>query len=281
MRFYHTFWTKPMSDDRIAATLVSFAASFAYAKRLGGEVVLHTDTAGAEILSAIPYDEVILDLDGIEDRITRYWAYGKLVATQNEPLESIHIDGDVFLTSQAIIPMLNETPDLLIQSEEDASWRFDQSYQMSQIAVGQANLPDGLHILHPSAYNCGFVKFSNAILKEKYLNAYFSIVDSSLNDPQFVSRCESFAGNRKGTVIPDLIAEQQVLHELAQGYQVKVLLEPPIDPSAERIGYIHLLGRAKIEHWEVVAEMLRDTNYALYEDIINSTTFRFYKQLMA
>ena len=280
MRFFHTFWSKPMSDDKIAPALVNFATSFAYAKRLGGEVVLHTDSRGAELLAAIPYDEVIIDLDGMEERIKRYWAYGKLVATQNEPLESIHIDGDVFLTSQALVPILESNCDLLVQSEEDATWRFDQSYQLSQHAIGQQNIPLGLHIHYPTAYNCGLVKFGNPILKERYLQAYFSIVDSSLADPKFTQRCETLATNRTGTIIPDLIAEQQVLHELAQGYNVRLILPPPVEPTAQRLGYIHLLGHAKYKWWEDVAKHLHNTDYALYADIMKSETFRLYKQLI-
>ena len=280
MRFFHTFWSKPMSDDKIAPALVNFATSFAYAKSLGGEVVLHTDSRGAELLSAIPYDEVIIDLDGIEERIKRFWAYGKLVATQNEPIESIHIDGDVFLTSQALVPLLEQNCDLLVQSEEDATWRFDQSYQLSQHAIGQQNIPLGLHLHYPTAYNCGLVKFGNPILKERYLQAYFAIVDSSLADPRFVERCEQLASNRTGAVIPDLIAEQQVLHELAQGYDVRILLPKPVDFNAHKVGYIHLLGHAKYKWWQEVAERLRETDATLYADIMKSETFRLYKQLI-
>lgn len=280
MRFFHSFWSKPMSDNHIAPSLVNYATSFAYAKQLGAEVVLHTDTRGAELLSAIPYDEVIIDLNDIEERITRFWAYGKLVATKNEPIESIHIDGDVFLTLQALVPALEQNCDLLVQSEEDASWRFDQSYQLSQYAISQYNLPEGLHIYHPNAYNCGLVRFNNPILKERYLNAYFDIVDYSLEDPMFIKRCDEHKGSQKGTVIPDLIAEQQVPHELAQGYDVKLLLPPPVNTHARKMGYIHLLGKAKYIWWQDVAAKLQEVSQVLYEDIMTSDTFRLYKQLL-
>ena len=97
LRIFHTLWTKPLKEERTPVTLLCYAISFHYAKQMGAEVVLHTDSLGAEMLSFLPYDEVYIDLDDIPDNITRFWAYGKLYATKQEPLGSVHIDGDVFL----------------------------------------------------------------------------------------------------------------------------------------------------------------------------------------
>ena len=72
LRIFHTLWTKPLKEERTPVTLLCYAISFHYAKQMGAEVVLHTDSLGAEMLSFIPYDEVYIDLDDIPDNITRF-----------------------------------------------------------------------------------------------------------------------------------------------------------------------------------------------------------------
>ena len=51
IRIFHTLWTKPLKEERTPVTLLCYAISFYYAKQMGAEVVLHTDSLGAEMLS--------------------------------------------------------------------------------------------------------------------------------------------------------------------------------------------------------------------------------------
>ncbi len=249
MRIFHTLWTKPLRADRIPVTLLCYAISFYYAKQLGAEVVLHTDDLGANLLEFIPYDEIYVDLNEIPDKITRFWAYGKLYATAHEPLGSVHIDGDVFLKHATLKNYFTGNSDLVVQSEEGDDWRTDYTYEMTQTALGTEPIPQHLNLYHDKAYNCGVVQLNNQELKRRYLAAYFRTVEMSLADKSYPVR-EAMIKNtfgQYGCIIPDIVAEQQFLHELAQLYTVKTILVGDVCADGIKKGYTHLCTAAKYE----------------------------------
>lgn len=269
IRIFHTLWTKPMREDRISVTLLCYAISFHYAKQLGAEVVLHTDSFGAELLSFIPYDEVYIDLDNIPQDITRFWAYGKLYATSREPLGSVHIDGDVFLKNPALIDYFKGDFDLVTQSEEGDEWRTDYTYELSQTALLIEDLPHNLHLFYDKSYNCGVVQFNNKSLKKIYLDTYFDTVKRSLEDAAYPGREKRIKERfgKYGSIIPDIIVEQQFLHELAQGYTTNTILNGDVCQDGIRKGYTHLCTAAKYEMQKELEQMLRELNPAILKQI--------------
>ena len=276
LRIFHTLWTKPLKEERTPVTLLCYAISFHYAKQMGAEVVLHADTLGAEMLSFIPYDEVIIDLDNIPNRITRFWAYGKLYATKREPLGSVHIDGDVFLKNPSLAEYFSANHDLLTQSEEGDDWRTDYTYELSQAAIGLEELPNGMNLFYPKSYNCGVVQINNAELKKKYLDTYFRTVELSLADSTYDDRStkiiERFGD--KGSIIPDIITEQQFLHEIAQEYTTDTILIGNIRTDAISKGYTHLCTAVKYEMQQDLERMLGELDQKLLNKIKDS---KFYK----
>lgn len=276
IRIFHTLWTKPLKEERIPITLICYAISFHYAKQMGAEVVLHTDSKGAEILSLIPYDEVIIDLDAIPDNISRFWAYGKLYATKQEPIGSVHIDGDVFLKNPSLLNCFMGNHDLLTQSEEGDDWRTDYTYELSQTAIGIDNLPNGVSLYYPHSYNCGVVQFNNAELKKVYLETYFATVELSLQDHTYDSRASMILEKYgdKGSIIPDIVPEQQFLHELSVGYSTQTILTGEIRTDAVTKGYTHLCTAAKYEMKKELETMLGDINAQLFNKVKQS---KFYK----
>ena len=276
IRIFHTLWTKPLKEERTPVTLLCYAISFHYAKQMGAEVALHTDTLGAEMLSFIPYDEVIIDLDNIPERITRFWAYGKLYATKQEPLGSVHIDGDVFLKNPSLAEYFCANHDLLTQSEEGDNWRTDYTYELSQAAIGIKDIPNGLDLFYPRSYNCGVVQFNNAELKKKYLDTYFKTVELSLSDPTYENRIAKIIDRfgDKGSIIPDIITEQQFLHEIAQEYITDTILTGDIRTDALSKGYTHLCTAAKYEMKQDIERMLGELDQKLLNKVKHS---KFYK----
>ena len=276
LRIFHTLWTKPLKEERTPVTLLCYAISFHYAKQMGAEVVLHTDTLGAKMLSFLPYDEVFIDLDSIPDRITRFWAYGKLYATKQEPLGSVHIDGDVFLKNPMLAEYFSADHDLLTQSEEGDDWRTDYTYELSQAAIGINDLPNGVSLFYPKSYNCGVVQINNAELKRKNLDTYFKAVELSLSDPTYEGRVKKIVDRfgDKGSIIPDIITEQQFLHEIAQDYKTQTILNGNIRMDALTKGYTHLCTAAKYEMKQDIERMLGELDQKLLNKVRDS---KFYK----
>ena len=276
IRIFHTLWTKPLKKERTPVTLLCYAISFHYAKQMGAEVVLHTDDLGAEMLSFLPYDEVIVDLNEIPENITRFWAYGKLYATKQEPLGSVHIDGDVFLKNPSLADYFISDHDLLTQSEEGDDWRTDYTYELSQSAIGIEDLPNGMNLYYPESFNCGVVQINNADLKKKYLDTYFKTVELSLADPTYEGRVKKIIDRfgDKGSIIPDIITEQQFLHEIARDYKTQTILNGNIRIDALTKGYTHLCTAAKYEMQQEVERMLGELDQQLLNKIKDS---KFYK----
>lgn len=269
MRIFHTLWTRPMKPERARVTKLLYALSYHYARQIGAQIVLHTDTAGRSLLRAIPYDEVYCDLDSIPDNIKRFWAYGKLYATNREPLGSVHIDGDVFLKSSSLCSLFDGSCDLVTQSVEGERWRMDYSYEITQAALSLENLPYGLELNYPLAYNCGVVQLNNGELKERYLRAYFDTVQRCIKDADFPRRIEFLNKKYKdyGYVIPDIVPEQQFLHQLAQGYRCREILEGDILTDARLKGYTHLCANIKWGMGEELSRLLYNVNRKLFDTL--------------
>ena len=97
MRFVHSYWTAPNSKNR-SIDIICSAYSVFKIHQLGQKIVLYTDDYGKELLKDIPYDEVYTILNGLDKKINPHiWSASKFISMQYEPLDSIHIDNDVFI----------------------------------------------------------------------------------------------------------------------------------------------------------------------------------------
>ena len=267
-----------MTREKVHVTQLSFASSFLFAKRLGAQVVLHTDRLGAMMLSDIPYDNVYVYLDDLPKGIAPFWAFGKLYATAREQLGSIHIDGDVFLKEQSLTSLFDGKYDLLVQNEEGEKWRIDNTYAYSQTAIGAENMTSGCHIGYPLSYNCGVTQFMNANLKKAYIDMYFATVDKVLHDPTYFQRADKILNDprRKGFICPDIVVEQQCLHEIATRMQanVKVVLDGDINECAERIGYCHLLSSNKYKMQDELNGLLKQLDPELHTKVTSNVVWK-------
>lgn len=278
MRFFHTLWTAPQTEDSVASNIVNFTTSAALVKRMGGELVLHTDDFGYEMLKHIPYDSIYVDLNDLDKNLANYfWAYGKLYATSLESIGSIHIDGDVFLKNPQLAQLFDQECDLLVQGTEDENSKQDDCYAYTQNVYRNYKLLNNMYVLWPCAYNCGIVKFNNEELKEKYLDLYFKTVNMLMKDQK---NLDKYIYNenikRNGKVILDLIAEQQFLHEIVtrEEYNCKrILNEREVNAQAERIGYCHLCGPEKLYQYEGVKNLLKAVDYPLYVEMMENPVF--------
>lgn len=96
------FSTKYCNKRQLKVHVYYFTLSAIYAKRSGFNIVLHTDNKGFKYLQHAPYDEIFVDLDIDISNRKEIFARAKFKAMENEPDDSIHIDGDVFLKKETI-----------------------------------------------------------------------------------------------------------------------------------------------------------------------------------
>jgi len=256
MRIAHSVWTKPMVGNRwnlgnvLKSNIWLFSLSVAYAKRLGLEIVLHTDTQGKDIFNFLPYDKVFLTLDKINHIHERFWAAGKIFAQEAEPLGSVHIDGDVFLKKSNVVKMLREKGyDLFVQMiEGDESQSclgscYAENLDFVRRGLGN-NKPVELNYNMEAALNCGLVAFHNAELKKKYIEGYKKMLETCSSSQSFVKRLIA-----DPNICPDLIMEQWFLFSVASFYGAKIKTIIPNwgfnTDYLNDIGFTHLIGKKK------------------------------------
>lgn len=260
MRIFQSFWTKPAIDQRwdqsgqLEANIWMYALSAVYAKRLGVTLVLYTDTLGQKLLGHLPYDRVYTTLNNIPSTIpTMIWAYGKFMALKEEPLGSIHIDGDVFLKKPEIIKEMNfKDYDLIIQNKEWTMVTYT-GYEETLARYGELDLKTFQK--YDTAYNCGTVGFNNPTLKNTYLDFYFKATDSISRNKALRAYME-----RDKYFCVDLPLEQHSLAIFAEKYRVKAVLkwfndeynvkngDGGVYKRAEELGYQHLIGKEKYNY---------------------------------
>lgn len=259
MRIFQSLWTKPALDKRwdqskqLEANIWLYSLSAVYAKKQNVTLILYTDTLGKKLLQHLPYDEIHTTLNKIPSNIpTMIWAYGKFMALKEEPLGSVHIDGDVFLKKPEVIKELDSNDyDVVVQNYEGATGIYTDT-ENKMIKYGVLNHGD-LDTQH--AFNCGVVGFNNAKLKNTYLDFYFKTtanVAKSRNLKSIMEKDKYFC--------VDLPLEQHSLAVLSKRYRVKSLLENGGDEwwgnltkeSAVKIGYQHLIGKEKYSFIERV-----------------------------
>jgi hypothetical protein len=254
LRLCHSFWTRPFAEGgkdggqdvpvrrRLASNVWLYALSAVFARLSGAEIVLHTDTAGKNLLGFIPYNRVYLTLDS-HDYDPRFWASGKITAQEAEPPGSIHIDGDVFIKSKNTVDTGRFAgSDLIVQSVESAGGSLYGAAIDGARDVLKTRDPGLFAIFDPgrwAAYNCGVVGFNNQRLKDDYTAGYKRLYELLRND-----------GPYQNVPCPDLALEQAWLHRIAARHDSNVycLIGPDNNSGdAKRIRFTHLIGQAKYD----------------------------------
>ena len=277
MRFVHSLWSSPSLNyrwnfDAETATLGNiwyYTLSAAYIQRLKEDIVLYTDTFGKECLDHIPYKNIysILDDNLPVDTCPIMWACSKFYALENEPLGSIHIDGDVFIKSSKCLDIINsESCDMFCQGEEDISFitckKTTELYEDNSNWISHLTFPEGANRHGKNAYNTGILAFYNEGLKKKFIDAYFFMFDQVLKVEFLLKKWEE---NRD--ICPDLVIEQRFIHDLSQGFNVRTLIDYyrlRIHEDACAIGFQHVLSKSKYNMIDKCKKALQKVDNNLY-----------------
>lgn len=269
MRFCHSVWSAPMEGNRwgiknqLYHNIWMFALSMALVKKAGHTVVLHTDSVGKDLFGFLPYDEVFTTLDSFQCD-TRFWAAGKLQAQKEEPLSSIHIDGDAFLLKPSIFEYLSDGDyDVLTQNLEDFSVYpdlvdiYDNVFKV--LHPCRSVFPEGF-MENRVSYNCGVVGFKDKGFKEDYISGYESFVEACSVNSTVMSALSS-----EVNLTPDLVLEQAWLGFLSElrGSRVKWLPHS----THKDLGLIHFIGKQKYSSHIFIKATLLSVNRELFHKV--------------
>lgn len=274
MRLVHSFSSRPMLQtkryglgmEQLVGYIWMYSLSVAYAKRCGAEIVLHTDTMGKQILGHLPYDAIYLTLDDMpKDIHQRFWACGKFLAMKEEPTDSVHIDGDVFLKRRELIDEI-EAHDFVAQSYEGGlfmpHYRAEMTYYKKLKSVSPKTFEniEWFDTESYNAYNAGVLRYNNDEFKEKFIGSYLRLAKDMTHYMSDTLDSGEFG-------CPDIIAEQLNYGQLAKYMNVTphcLIGQTTADADAKAKGYQHLLSQAKYQVLDKVVQTLENVNIEIY-----------------
>ena len=246
-------------DKQIASTILFTAIGVAFAKRIGIEIVLHTDKFGLRLFDGFPYDQVYLTLEN-HDMHRQFWASGKMLALAVEPLGSCHLDLDAWIKfPQCQDIVLRSCADLVVQSVEDSENVYAG---IKDFVFDNIEYPDFIDLRisgNYRAYNCGLVKINSQDLKDLYLKSYWKITNQLDNNMPL--------GIEDKYCIPDLISEQWLLYQLCEqnNFSVECICDGWVDQErAKTIGFTHLISEQKYHIDEQLESILLELDDNLY-----------------
>lgn len=246
-RIFQTFWTKPMTGNRLEINVHIALLSLCYAKASGYYVVMYTDTLGYSYLKDFGYDEINTYLDEIPDDIKPnqyyFFAYPKFFAGLKEPLGSLHIDFDVFLKKPCVdVFFEDKSIDVILQCKEGYASYF-YLYVKGRKKILSHKYPETLKINHLNSSNVGIIGFNNQELKDIYFSWYFDYIDFYKTRTSYL-KCVS----------SEMFVEQVNIDYLLEtkNYKCHYLLikdtgenHDELRAFADKIGYQHLQGIEK------------------------------------
>ena len=278
MKFIHTFWSKPMLNSKfgtrknhLRAILTDYSYSVHCIKKHNEKIVLYADSFGAELLSFIPYDDVII-LDNLDNESIHFAAQTKIEALKRCDLGDVLIDGDLFLIHQESIDIIKEK-----LSRNDVIYSFFEPNELTCCEnmkdFYREMLPKMNVIKYDSPYkipntwdemnwfNTSLMAFTNKKLLDEYIIQY--------DHHKYLLKDIDFGGTW-----PDIIIEQYFLTRLVKNkYKSEPVIKNyyfdiSVSHYSKHIGFIHL-GCTKQVVNKYYEEVLFKENPSLYRSMTN------------
>jgi len=257
MKIIQSFWTGGNSNEIPSCGwysnkyhLLGWILSVNQLVKYYDEVELVTDRFGYELLIEklqLPYTNVHVVLDELNNYPKDLWALAKIKAYQMQTEPFLHIDGDVFVWERFSDELLNSN--LVAQNIETTSDYYRTMW--ADIRPHLTHLPASMELfdqsIHNKAYNMGIFGGNNIDFLHKYCKASFDFVDK--NQANFAN-IDQFNFN--------IFFEQVLFHEMAQftNQRVHSYIKEDIgdnqyanfgnfDDVPHKRTYLHLLGDFK------------------------------------
>ncbi len=261
MRAVWSLWTKPLRERPQGAWLserhhwLSWILSVETARRHYPRLSLVTDDAGAKILVdglGLKFDSVSMELNGMEHHDPRWWALGKLYAYRAQQEPFVHVDADVYLWKQ--LPESLMASPVFAQSPEPIENFSYYPDKFKRLARSGAWIPDELAWSMDTgqpkiAVCCGILGGSDMDLIHHYASNAIRLVeeppntglwlveepDNMLVEQYFLAICVEY---RRRDILSS-VNPPHIAYLFDHEYE-------PFDPiAARRVGYTHLISRAK------------------------------------
>lgn len=281
MKLVHSLWSQPLLESapvlrqKTEVTMLwCYASSVAFAKMHEQPIRLYADEYAAKLLGFLPYDD-ILDLNIPEGTPSIFWAAGKFSAYAQMKQGDIHIDGDVFLQTSAVMHLLeyaiNKKYDVMVQCIENGENCYDGAYNVVIDLLNKYGIKynDNAFPKFTRAFNTGLIGFNDMKLRDWYVSKYFDAMAQIQHTPglvaELVENCEA----------PDIVLEQQMLYELCgkEHNYYSLLGAGEFSMNYSRlIGYQHLLGDAKSSWLYKTIQQLYDIDpeiFAMTAEAVN------------
>ena len=207
------------------------------------------------MLKDLPYNNIKIVLDNLKVD-SRFFAAGKIYAKEQMPLNSIHIDLDVFFEKDNISELLEfKGYDLLTQNI--ASFKNKEANYLKVLA------PSLMDKLNNPLLGCGVVGFSSQELKDKYIQEYKkSVLQLCKNYSLFKEVTDRYNLNW------DLLVEETLLYHLSKEYKVKTIITNEIthDVAKSEYGFNHIVSKQKFnaENIAKVKQAVKELNEDVY-----------------
>ena len=260
-RVCQVFWSKPYKLDfknarwnisnQFELTLPLCALSLALLKEMNQEVVLYTDSEGQELLKDLGYDRIYNIFDKLNVS-NDFWACGKILALQNEPLDSILVDTDIFIYDGTVL-------DKAYQLDVFGSHRENTDVYKEILKFGSIFF-EHLQGNFDFSTNTGFMKINNLYKKNQFISAYWAGL-KHFSNPKFL---QEFKEKGKGAYCADLLIEQFNFHKLCDPETLITLPEKQKDVQ----GFIHLVSFEKYLKIPIVLDILKKRYPQMYNKVI-------------
>jgi len=260
-----SLWTKPLRTLPYSVWaserhhLLSWILSVETARKHYPKTRLVTDSAGAEILVeqlGLRFDTVSTGLDGLERFDPRWWALGKLHAYRAQQEPFVHVDADVYLWNK-LPEQLAESP-VFGQSPEPIEYYFYNPDKFKHLANRGAWIPEELtwsmNTGQPMvAVCCGIMGGTDMDLINHYASTAVRLVEEKPNaDLWFPEETDNMLFEQFFLSVCVEYRRQGIMSSANPpriGYLFANCHEPYDPQAASRVGYTHLIGRAKQNHY--------------------------------
>lgn len=280
MMFVHTFWSKPLQhkffgdyNTCLCVILNNYSLSFNYVKQFGYQIKLYTDKFGAELLSFLQYDDVII-IDGIDADNIAFGAQLKFHALKDCNNGEILIDGDIFLHKDKVYEILERKKEDIVYSyfenNKYITCAQEEFYQKPLDLLKEKKnhlftIYNGVNYQLPKSIydllwpNTSLMKISNNELKNTYIDQYFYFKEK-IKDIDF----DKFW--------PDIFIEQYHLQHILETnkYSYSSIVDDCFTDKSELrandIGFCHL-GSYKQHLLNETNKLLAFNNHMLYQQM--------------
>ena len=274
MTFIHTFYSEPLFKGKFEKFEISlnnilwdYAYSLICVHKHNHKIKLFTDSRGKELLSFLPYDDIIV----IDDFTTthHFAASFKFYALKQCELGDILIDGDLFLEKEKVFNVIKLSKhDVLNSFIENNDYifnlpsvnGFDSQKTYFETLFGKINTKNDLlwyklpELDKLEYFNTSLLRINNQQLKDRYVEQYFYHT-SLLSDVDFEKTW------------PDFIIEQYFLGEIVKdgNYSAKQIIVnfPQGSEWENKLGFAHL-GGEKTKYLPEVRQRLYNKDKNIY-----------------